>query len=361
MKQVYSITITIVLLLAGCKSPKDMNQVPINQIQVIGSHNSYKQAISPGLFKLMVETDSVGASKLDYSHISLAAQLDLGLRNLEIDVYADTAGGRFSHPHGLDWVKSQPPFDTSGLMGIPGFKVLHIPDIDFRSNCLTLRNCLLQLKAWSDAHPRHEPVYVTMNAKNQGLEEVVNKTGLTPVERFDSAAFDRLDTTLVNNLGRQRLITPDDVRGSYASLESAVLHGNWPKLSDARGKFIFILDQHGIERTQYIHGHPSLSGRVLFADAEPGTPEAAILIRNNPLLDTGIEALVKKGYIVRTRADDNTQEARRNDLTRFMAACRSGAQIITTDYYLKSTHFKSDYQISFPGGKYVRMDPVFGR
>jgi len=37
---------------------------------------------------------------------------------------------------------------------------------------------------------------------------------------------------------------------------------------------------------------------------------------------------------------------------------QSGAQIISTDYYRPSTHFKSDYVISFPGGKYFRPDPV---
>jgi hypothetical protein len=359
MKKVYVVALLIPVALASCAPSSDMDQVPINHIQVIGSHNSYKQAIAPGLFRLMEEKDSAAASKLDYSHISLPAQLDMGLRDLEIDVYADTSGGRFAHPRGLDWVGGQPPFDTAGLMNTPGFKVLHIPDIDFRSNCLTLRNCLIQLRTWSDAHPRHYPVYVTMNAKNQGLEKIVDSPGLTQPEHFDPAAFDRLDTTLLNNLGRSRLIIPDDVRGSYPTLDSAVLHGNWPKLSAARGRFIFILDQHDEERTAYINGHPSLKGRVLFADAEPGTPEAAIMIRNDPRQDTDITRLVKAGYIVRTRADDNTEEARRDDLSRFRAACRSGAQIITTDYYLKSTHFKSDYKVSFPGGKYVRTDPLF--
>ncbi len=38
---------------------------------------------------------------------------------------------------------------------------------------------------------------------------------------------------------------------------------------------------------------------------------------------------------------------------------KSGAQIITTDYYRKSTHFNSDYIISFDGGKYFRENPLF--
>ncbi len=95
----------------------------------------------------------------------------------------------------------------------------------------------------------------------------------------------------------------------------------------------------------------------MFANAEPGTPEAAILIRNDPK-QAGITDLVRKGYIVRTRADAETWEARVNDRSRFEAACRSGAQIITTDYYRKSTHFASDYSISFEDGGYFRGNPV---
>ena len=82
------------------------------------------------------------------------------------------------------------------------------------------------------------------------------------------------------------------------------------------------------------------------------------MIRNDPT-DEQIPELVKKGYIVRTRADADTKQARKNNRSGFEAACTSGAQIITTDYYKKSTHFKSDYAISFADGKYFRANPLF--
>jgi hypothetical protein len=169
-----------------------------------------------------------------------------------------------------------------------------------------------------------------------------------------------LDKEILDNLGKQYVITPDDVRGKYKTLETAVLHNNWPTLKAAKGKFIFILDEKGKKRAAYIAGHPSLKGRVLFADAMPGTPEAAIHIMNNAKKDlVAIKALVKKGYIIRTRADSDTEEARNNDKSSFAAAQKSGAQIISTDYYKKSTHFKSDYVISFADGTYFKVDPLF--
>jgi len=342
----------ILLLAAGCNN-KD--NVRINRIQVIGSHNSYKEAIDTSLFKLLQKEDAVGMSTIDYSHITLTEQLNMGLLDLEIDVYADSAGGKYAHPKGLDWAPGQAGYDAEGVMKQPGFKVFHIPDIDFRSNCPTFRQCLLELKKWSDDHPSHNPVFITMNAKDD-----IEKPGLTVPEKFTAAVFDQLDAAIAEFLGTGYLITPDMVRGEYASLEQSVLAGNWPTVQTARGKFIFILDEKGPKRDAYIAGHPSLKGRLLFADAEPGTPEAAIHIMNDAKKDQQvIKSLVKKGYIIRTRSDSNTKEARDNDKRSFIAAENSGAQIITTDYYRKSTHFTSDYIISFDDGGYFRLNPVF--
>jgi len=354
MKKYLSIALLASISILNASGQTD--NLPINHIQVIGSHNSYKKAIDPALFKMLKARDSVAMSKIDYSHISITDQLNLGLLNLEIDVYADTQGGRYAHPNGLDWAPGQPPFDPEGVMKNPGFKVFHITDIDFRSHCLTFQQCLQDLKKWSDAHPTHNPVFITMNAK----DESITKPGFTTVEKFTAATYDALDKEIVDYLGKNYVITPDQVRGKYKTLESAVLTNHWPTLKEAQGKFIFILDEKGPKVDLYVAGHPSLKGRMLFANATVGTPEAAILIMNSAKRDQeAIKDLVKKGYIVRTRADSDTDEARANDKSSFEAAQQSGAQIITTDYYQKSTHFKSDYVIRFEGNPYFRESPLF--
>lgn len=347
------------LFLLGCLTSftlsNNMDNVPINRVQVIGSHNSYKKAIDPKLFKLVQSRDSVGMSKIDYEHISLTDQLNLGLLNLEIDVYSDEKGGRYAHPKGLQWVKDQPPFDPKGEMMEPGFKVFHVIDLDFRSHCLTFKDGLQQLKAWSNAHPNHNPVFITIEPKDEKSKDPI----FSIPEVFTEKTFEELDKAFLDYLGADKIITPDQVRGKYATLEQAVLHNNWPTLKAARGKFLFILDAKERKKELYIAGHPSLKGRILFANAEAGTPEAAAMILNNPK-DPQIKQLVKKGYIIRTRADSDTKEARENDYSSFEAAKESGAQIITTDYYQKSTHFKSDYVVSFDGvSKYFRLNPLF--
>ena len=62
-------------------------EVRINQIQFVGSHNSYKLAMS-GLHQTVLGlVDADDALALDYQHMLLHDQLDLGLRKLELDVF----------------------------------------------------------------------------------------------------------------------------------------------------------------------------------------------------------------------------------------------------------------------------------
>jgi len=213
MKSFVLISLAIVLF-RSCRNPSS-DKPRLNQIQVISSHNSYKQAIESALLKVVNIYGSATAAELEYTHIPIRDQLDPGLKKLEIDVYAGS-----------------------------------------------------------------------------------------------------------------------------------------------KGKFIFILDDSGRKRDLYLQGHSSLKERALFVNADPGTPEAAILIRNNPV-DTDIIRLVKQGYIVRTRAEAGTKEARFNDYSRFGAAYKSGAWIITTDYYQKSSLFHSPYQVFFKDATYFRTNPLF--
>lgn len=284
-------------------------------------------------------------------------QLSLGLRNLEIDVYPDSQGGKYAHPKGLDWAAPVKPFDIDSVMMKPGFKIFHMVDVDFRSSAPTLEIALQQLKNWSDAHPKHFPVFITLEAKGPA-DQLQGENAPDAPEAFTSSTFNQLDSALRAGLGDDKLITPDFVRGTYTTLNEGVTKGGWPKLSQVEGRFLFILDDAGAKRDLYMAGHPSLEGRVLFACAEPGTPESAAMLRNDPE-NPEISELVKKGYLIRTRADANTVEARANDYSHFEKACTSGAQMITTDYYQPSTFFNSPYHVVFADSTYVRVNPLF--
>jgi hypothetical protein len=352
VKLLFALFLVFIALIAPAPN---LDTLKINQIQCIGSHNSYKQAIEPALFAALNRVDSSRFKAIEYAHIALIEQLNLGLQGLEIDIYADANGGKYARPLGLSLAKNQRPFDSAGVMREPGFKVLHIQDIDFRSNCPTFRQCLAELKRWSDGHPTHYPVFVTMNAK----DDTIRRPGFVQPEPFTAPVLNQLDSAIVAGLGRGKLITPDDVRQKSTTLEAAARAGNWPTVRATRGKFMFVLDESGPKRAAYIAGHPSLAGRVLFTNSDPGTPEAAFVILNNSIGDSAkIRDLVRRGYFVRTRADADTKQARTNDYRYFEAAQQSGAQLISTDYYAKSQFFPSNYVISFGEGSYIRPNPL---
>lgn len=345
-------------LFVGNGNKPEINNLKINQIQVLGSHNSYKMAMDTALFSALSKMSNE-AKEIDYHHIPMSQQLEMGLRKLEIDVIYDPNGGRYAKPMGLNILKSQgkpvAAYDPEGKMSAPGFKVLHIQDIDFRSSCNTLTDCLQEIKVWSDAHPQHLPIVISFNAK----EDRIERPGFTQPLRFTRKAFDSLDAEILTVFDKRRLITPDEVRGTYASLEQAVLAQNWPTLAQSRGKIMLVLDEDEPKLSEYIAGHPSLKGRLMFVNRKAGTPESAFIFYNDPIANQAeIREMVKKGYLVRTRSDSGTLEARKGDYTRHEAAVTSGAQFISTDYYLPDLRFGTGYRVTLPGGVYARCNPL---
>ena len=71
-----------------------------------------------------------------------------------------------------------------------------------------------------------------------------------------------------------------------------------------------------------------------------------------------IPSLVRQGYLVRARADIETYEARVNDRTRADLAFRSGAQIVSTDFYQPGNGYGTPYVVRLPGGGAARCNPI---
>ncbi len=332
----------------GC----DNAELHLNDIVTVGTHNSYKQAIDPKIFAFLMSQLPKMAPTLDYSHTPLTGQLNDGARAIEIDVAYDPNGGLFSHPRAAAFLGVPLPDGYADTMSKPGFKVLHVQDVDFRSSCVTLHDCLAILKGWSRAHPNHVPILLTFNAKDDSLPQQ------TQALKFDAAAFDALDAEIRSVLGPNDLITPDDVQGTYPTLREAVLQHGWPTLATSRGKFILALDEEGEKIALYRGNRKSLEGRVMFVNAPEDSPAAAYLTLNEALTDTAhITKDVTMGFLVRTRADADTVEARSNDTRRRDAALASGAQYISTDYMQADMRF-SAYTARMPQDVIATCNPV---
>ncbi len=327
---------------AGCERAwMDVN-LKLNDLLMVGTHNSYKTAIPPAVMAALGER----GKGLDYAHRPLTDQLDDGARQLEIDVYHDPQGGRFSHPMSVK-LTGQPlePW-RAAAMAEPGFKVMHVPDVDVLSSCPTLTLCLETIRRWSLSHPDHAPILLMFNTKTDA-SPVPGGTGALPM---DEAAFDALDAEIRSVFPAHALITPADVQGDYPTLRDAVLHDNWPTLGQARGKVLFALDE-GPEKVAVYRGQRrSLEGRVFFVNTDEASPAAAYLTLNDPLKDAErIRKAVKAGFIVRTRADADTVEARVNDVRRREAALSSGAQYVSTDYMRADPRWPGGYQARLEG------------
>jgi hypothetical protein len=341
-------------LLTGCSLEAKMR---LNEVQVLGTHNSYHIEPEPALLAALAAFDANLAASLEYTALPLAEQLERGVRQLELDVYSDPEGGRYASRAGLLAIGEDP---RSGLaeLDAPGLKVLHVQDIDFGTHCLTFRTCLAQLKAWSDESPGHLPILVLVEAKQEAIPDPMSLGFVVPLP-FDAPTLDGVDREIRSVFSRSELIVPDDVRGERASLEQAVLEDGWPTLAEARGRFMFALINRGATREAYVTGHAALAERVMFVNAERGTPEAAFFNRDNALTSAQeIRELVRAGYLVRTRADIDTAQARTGDTTLRDAAFASGAQFVSTDYLVADADFGTSYFVTVPGGWLARCNPL---
>jgi len=338
---------------AGCTRAA-VDALPMNAIQVIGTHNSYKMAIAPNELATIRAINAREADGIDYSHPPLKQQLDAGARQLEIDMVYDPDTGLYAQPPGFKMAGAKAvPYDFSALKQ-PGLKVLHEPSVDYRSVCPLFKQCLADIRAWSKAHPDHVPILVIMNLKEGGL----SMPGAVKAPLFDAKAMDLVDAEIRSVFPEASLITPDQVQGKAATLREAVAAGAWPKLKAARGRVMFAMDCPPDQVARYREGRKVLEGRVAFVNIEESSPAAGYITLNEPKDDAArIAAAVKAGIIVRTRADADTREARVNDTTRQAAAFATGAQYVSTDYMTPDVRF-GPYVAKLPGGGKARLSPV---
>jgi hypothetical protein len=334
------------------------SDVRINQIQVIGTHNSYHAGFAPSARRVMQKEAPKEFFAIDYSHPSLTRQLDDGVRQVELDVFSDAKGGLYldpamDHMIALNGLPADPPTAAPGVWEKPGFKVMHIQGVDQRSTCQPFTACLAELRAWSKAHPGHTPLFVLVETKQEPLKA---KIPTVMPEQFTPAVFDALDAEIGSVFPRNEMVVPDDVRGEHASLDEAVRESGWPTVEKARGKVVFLLDQRKMENV-YSDGHPGLRGRLIFTNATPGAEDAAFTECNECSADD-INALVRRGYIVRARTDDPAQgQGMKNDGSRRDVVLSSGAQLVSTDYPAGEPS-EHGYSVGFPGGVTVRCNPV---
>lgn len=279
----------LALLVLACTpddpaAPAGAPPARLEQLVMVGTHNSYH-----------VQTTDI--STWAYTHRPLGEQLDLGVRQFELDVY-----------------------DAEGL------PVYHVAVVDAGTTCPTLADCVGAQAAWSAAHPDHLPIVTLIETKTDGV----------------AAPFlDALDEVLRQAWGAS-LFTPDELRGDAADLRTALATEGWPPLDTLRGRALYVLHEGGGNRDVYLEG--GLDGRAMFPDAfgDTSLPFAAIHSMNDPF-DPRIAEVALEGHLVRTRADSDGVEPLANDVGPRDAALASGAHWVSTDF--PEPHPESGYVV----------------
>jgi hypothetical protein len=302
---------------AVAADPASLDALKINQLQYIGTHNSYHIRV-PGKSKREV-------AEWNYNHAPLDVQLDRGVRSFELDLHYKEGE----------------------------FEVFHVPLLDEGTTCRKLRDALATVRKWSDAHPRHVPISFLFELKKEG-------PGLDRrIREADAEGLDRLDQVLCAGFPAERRITPDDVRGEADTLREAVTSKGWPTLGASRGKVFFILHDAGAKRELYTREHPSLRGRAMFVRSDDNRDDAAVLILDNPRSES-IDGMAKLGYFIRTRADADLRGNLAERQARRDIAFASGANILSTDFPSGEAEADTGYVVEFPDAAQARVNPVSG-
>lgn len=303
----------LAILVSGCGDRYPFDDVlRLNHVQARGTHNSYH-----------LQPEQLFDASHAYSHAPLDVQLGAqGVRQLELDLHLSVRGH---------------------------LEVFHLPGgIDEETTCRRFIRCLETVRSWSDAHPEHLPIVIWLEPKDEALDWADDRYDML-LDRYDL-----IEAEILAVWSRPRLITPDRVRGSFATLREAVLTQGWPTLGEVRGQVLFALLDRGTHREAYRRGAPDLRDRLLFIDtSDAEDPEAAIFKINNAGQDAErVEALARAGFLITSNADGPEQPDEANAARRD-GALAAGAHFLSSDYPAPG----EGYWLEIPGGSPARCHP----
>lgn len=285
-----------------------------HHVQALGTHNSTH-----------IEPDSVIHPSHAYTHVPLTQQLEeQGVRALELDI----------HRHVDD-----------------GFHVFHLPVVDAETTCLRLADCMGEIRAWSRQNPWHMPLMIWLEPKDEDMDALVPEYEMF-VDRHDE-----LEDALLEGLGRDRIFTPDDLRGEHADLPTALAaEGGWPTLGELRGRVVLSMLDSGTHAEAYLAGNPALEGRLMFVGtADPSQPHAATAKINDAAGagDTIANALAA-GIVVSSNLRDGPEHDEATGTAHLADSLAAGAGFLKSDRPAPVDGWSS----SIPGGTPARCNPV---
>lgn len=256
------------------------DQVTIDMVQSIGTHNSYKR--KPGI---------VLNQNFRYEHEPILTQLRLGVRHFELDIHVASRD------------KMQ-------------FRIFHLQLVDDKTTCRSIKECLAPAAEWSrSVGGKHSPLYFMLDFKTSFWESARTSTA-----GVKSDQLLRLEAEIKEFW--KHYVTPDDLRNT------------WPyPIKKANGKAFFMMRQVDIEGSlsgKLLHQMPDISVKSLGTFDYSKYRFVFISDIINQKDADNVKDLVDKRVMVRVRIHEPTNlvlDSRSMTLIEF-----SGAQLVTTDH-----------------------------
>lgn len=302
--------------------------IRFNEVSFIATHNSYQKSSVPAYIELIenlsvVSFGAMNREKPYYNSDTLTEQLNLGIRSIELDVETIVKGGKVS------------------------FACCHSPIIDARSTCYDFALALQEIKMWSDANKGHLPITIIIEPKKIFIPEPGMKF-------FDFDSVKHLDT-LVKDVFGDKLLTPSDMIGNYDSFKDMRENDGWPLLEETAGHVMFLLHECSVTE-KYISQDKSMRTQSMFPMLRYKDIDrdcTSFVLMNYPdQADEKSAELHEKHIIYRTMVDDYGVK----DDEREAYAFKCGAQIMSTDYPIKSDIENAKKVVSFDNGATVRIN-----
>lgn len=246
-----------------------------------------------------------------------------GTVNSNHDFHPDTSSPMLRYRHGpLDLQGSEQDirqfdFDVYGN-GHAVWVLYYAAVDDAETVCNQLVDCLRDVAVFSDAHPDHVPLVLLIG-------ETQNISDHNPNPFFWH--MDEIEESLLVAFGRERMLSPADVRGLYPDLATAIEREGWPPIDEVRGKIIAVINEHGAAREEYLSfGGMDPDDRFLWQIGDPDNEDPDEVIFSFERADEAtlptITRLVLAGRLVHTSTNDSAMAPRLREAGVHMLASR---------------------------------------
>ena len=297
--------------------------VKLNEIAILGTHNSYQRLATAETRFAMNIIDTITFKKLglntfDFEMDTLTEQLEMGVRNVEIDIETLDKDNKIE------------------------FKVTHNSFVDNASSAYDFTKALQEIKMWSDNNPRHIPVIIIVEPKSFVIE-------INGMKKFSLEYAKELDKIVGDTLG-DSLLTPENMLRDYQSFKEMRENDDWISLKEAQGKILVLL--HDCDVTEsYIALDETIKTQKMFPMLrydDRNESYTSFILENDAFRanERKAENIDESNLIVRTRADVYPEYS--DERYKVIEDC--GSQIITTDFPEK-VDGNEEHFYSFEGKK----------